>query len=111
MRTDDDDRLAPTNRHMGRGRGIPRRQGAAGGRLGVLLGVLLLLSASITVGAASLRAAGGQGSDNDLLAAASFMATAAPGQYGVIADGEIVSLGHNQHASGLRIHHPKVKLR
>lgn len=94
---------------MGRGRGIPWQQGAAGGRLGVLLGVLLLVSASITVGAASLRAAGGQGSDKgDLLAAASSMATAAPGQYGVIADGEIVSLGHNQHASGLRIHHPKV---
>lgn len=94
---------------MGCGRGI-RRQGAAGGRLDILLGVLLLLLAP-TASAASLRAAGAQGMDKeDLLAAASSMATAAPGQYGVIADGEIVSLGHNQHASGLRIHHPKVSL-
>lgn len=93
---------------MGRGRSIPRA------RRGVLLGVVLLLLSASFASAASLRAAGGAGAGQavddkeDLLAAASSMATAAPGQYGVIADGEIVNLGHNQQASGLRIHHPKV---
>jgi hypothetical protein len=29
-------------------------------------------------------------------------------QYGELGNGEIVNLGHNQHVSGLRIHHPKV---
>ena len=82
-----------------------------------ILGRLVVLAFTLIdgVGAASLRAAGAgggnQGPASDPLAAASSMAAAAPGQYGELGNGDIVNLGHNQHASGLGIHHPKVNCR
>lgn len=85
-----------------RGRG---RWGNAG--LLALLGVFLGPQATE---AASLRSSGRatqEKSKVDILAAASSMVS--PGQYGEIGNGEIVNLGHNQHISGLRIHHPKVR--
>jgi hypothetical protein len=71
----------------------------------LVIGGIFLLAVT-TAGAASLR---GQGDEDSLLSAASSMV--APGEYGEVGQGELINLGHNQHASGLNIHHPKVSRR